>query len=152
MKNVPIGIRISQIKNLQCRIFSQLLKKNTDIDINTAQTNILFQLWNEDNITISELSNRTSLAKTTLTSMLDRMDSSGLIHRVTNEKNRRETRIVLTNLSNRMQELYLKTYQEMSQINFMGFSQKEQLELEHHLEHMYLNLLQYEEGNINNEK
>ena len=63
--HLPVGIRIAQIKFLQGRIFRQLLREYAGTDLNGSQINIIFVLWQEDDITISQLSQRTNLAKTT---------------------------------------------------------------------------------------
>ncbi|WP_243009104.1 MarR family transcriptional regulator [Clostridium sp. AM58-1XD] len=143
MKNLPIGIRIAQIKFLQSRIFQQLLKKYTDTDLNSAQTNIIFVLWQEDDITISELSQKTNLAKTTLTSMLDRLESSGLLTRLPNPANRRETRICLTERAGSLKAGCLKAFNEMSKINFNGFTDTERESLLSGLDKLYANLSGY---------
>ena len=65
-------------------------------DFNGAQGRILFVLWESDNITISELSDKTGLAKNTLTSMPDRLEGAGHIQRDHNTSDRRTIRIKLT--------------------------------------------------------
>ena len=66
------GILITRIKQLQGRIFEKLLAAHGISEFNGAQGRILFVLWEKDGIPISELAKKTGLAKTTLTSMLDR--------------------------------------------------------------------------------
>ena len=140
LKNFPIGIRIAQIKFLQGRIFQQLLKKYTNADLNGPQTNIIFVLWQKDHITISELSQKTNLAKTTLSSMLDRMESAGYITRIINPQNRRETIISLTEHSHSLHDACDMAYHEMSLINFSGFSEDEKNALLTGLDKLYDNL------------
>lgn len=149
---MPIGIRMSQIKLLQGRIFQSILAKHLDMDLNTAQIHILFQLWNEDNITISELSRRTDLAKTTLTSMLDRLEQAGWIKRRNNPDNRREIRIILSDNAVQLEQKCYKVFEEMSTINFKGFSEKERQELNGYLRRLYQNLTEYEIGEKNESK
>ena len=144
MKNLPIGIRIAQIKFLQGRIFQQLLKKYSDTDLNSAQTNIIFVLWQEDDITISELSQKTNLAKTTLTSMLDRLETSGFLTRLPNPSNRREIKIRLTEKSSSLKDGCLQAFNEMSKINFNGFSEAEKEGLLSGLDKLYTNLSRYD--------
>lgn len=151
-KDMPIGIRMSQIKLLQGRIFQSILSKHLDMDLNTAQTHILFQLWNEDNITISELSRRTDLAKTTLTSMLDRLEQAGWIKRKNNPDNRREIRIILSDNAVQLEKKCYEAFEEMSKINFRGFSQEEKQELDGYLKRLYQNLTEYEIGEKNESK
>lgn len=151
-RDMPIGIRMSQIKLLQGRIFQSILAKHLDMDLNTAQIHILFQLWNEDNITISELSRRTDLAKTTLTSMLDRLEQAGWIKRRNNPDNRREIRIILSDNAVQLEQKCYKAFEEMSTINFKGFSEKERQELNGYLRRLYQNLTEYEIGEKNESK
>ena len=142
-KSTPIGIKIAQIKLLQGRIFQQLLKKYANADLNSAQTNIIFVLWQEDNITISQLSKKTNLAKTTLSSMLDRLESSGFLVRISNPNNRREIKICLTDRSRLLKKGCDQAYQEMSGINFAGFTLQEKENLMNGLDKLYHNLSDY---------
>ncbi len=66
------GFLISQVKQVSGRIFEKLLANAGVEEFNGAQGRILYVLWQEDGIPIVELSRKTGLAKTTLTSMLDR--------------------------------------------------------------------------------
>ncbi len=75
------GFLISKIKQIQGRVFEKLLAEHGISEFNGAQGRILFILWEQDNITISELSQKTGLAKTTLTGMLDRLEEMGHIQR-----------------------------------------------------------------------
>ncbi|HPB55708.1 MAG TPA: MarR family transcriptional regulator, partial [Candidatus Aminicenantes bacterium] len=76
------GFLISQIKQISGRIFDKLLVGSGIEAFNRAQGRILYVLWQADGVPIVELSHKTGLAKTTLTSMLDRMESADLITRV----------------------------------------------------------------------
>ena len=67
------GNLVSQIKRLSGRILAQILaEKNIDA-FNGAQGHILYVLWQQDGISLRELADKTGLAATTLTSMVDRM-------------------------------------------------------------------------------
>ena len=82
------GVLISQIKQIQGRIFGKLLTEAGVDEFNGAQGRILYVLWQQENLPIVELSRRTGLAKTTLTSMLDRMEGLGHITRCFDPKDR----------------------------------------------------------------
>ena len=71
------GFLISQVKQVQGRVFDAMLQEAGIEEFNGAQGRILYILWQEDNLPIVELSRRTGLAKTTLTGMLDRMEGQG---------------------------------------------------------------------------
>ncbi|WP_310603430.1 MarR family transcriptional regulator [Anaerosporobacter sp.] len=126
MSNMPVGILLAQIKQLQSRIIEKKLKSTSFKDLNGSQINILYQLWLEDDITISQLSARTNLANTTLTTMLDRLEKLGQIRRQRNENNRREIRIQLTDSAKNIQQDGTTLLEEMHAINFNGFSTEEE--------------------------
>lgn len=142
---VPMAIRISQIRLLQGRIFESILKSHSNITLNAAQIHILFYLWKEDGISISELSKRTELAKTTLTSMLDRLEQSGWVKRESNPNNRREIKVVLSDTAFEAEEECNEMFQKMMEINFSGFEEQEKEELNQYLARIYQNLLDYED-------
>jgi MarR family transcriptional regulator, organic hydroperoxide resistance regulator len=139
------GFYISQIKQLSNRIFERLLKENDIEDFNGAQGRILFVLWQEDNLSITELGEKTSLAKTTLTSMLDRMAEQGHIERNPDPKDRRQTRIILTAQAKALSENYDKVSAQMNQLFYKGFSEAEITQLDNMLAKVLHNLKQYEE-------
>ena len=92
---------------------------------NGAQGRILYVLWQEDHIPIVELSRKTGLAKTTLTSMLDRMESSGLILRTVDKSDRRQIRISLTDQAHSLSNAYDRVSSDMNNIFYKDFSNEE---------------------------
>ena len=119
------GFLISQVKQLQDRVFDVLLRQSGIQEFNGAQGRILYVLWQEDHLPIVELSKRTSLAKTTLTSMLDRMENSGFLNRVYDESDRRIIRIVLTPKAKELNEKYSEVSQRMTALFYKGFAEHE---------------------------
>ena len=83
------GFLISQIKQIGGRVFEKILAQEQIDEFNGAQGKILYVLWQKDHISIVELSKSVGLAKTTLTSMLDRMEENGLIKRLPDANDRR---------------------------------------------------------------
>lgn len=147
MQHTPVGVIIAQIKQLQSRLIEKMLKQNILMDdVNGAQINIIYQLWNEDNITISELSKRTQLANTSLTTMLDRLESRGQIRKCRSEHNRREVRVQLTDKSRNMQGEANEILKAMHSINFNGFSKDEKIQMYAYLTRMKNNLEQYSQS------
>jgi len=139
------GFYISQIKQLSNRIFEKLLKENAIEEFNGAQGRILFVLWEKDNLTITELGEKTSLAKTTLTSMLDRMCEQGHIQRNQDPKDRRQTRITLTPQARALSDNYDKVTAQMNEMFYQGFSDKEIEQFDEMLAKVLNNLKHYEE-------
>ncbi|MBR4610636.1 MAG: MarR family transcriptional regulator, partial [Erysipelotrichaceae bacterium] len=68
------GYLIGQINKLTNRRVNELLKKENISEFNGAQGTILFVLSNEGEMSIKDIGKATGLAKTSLTSMLERME------------------------------------------------------------------------------
>jgi MarR family transcriptional regulator, organic hydroperoxide resistance regulator len=139
------GFYISQIKQIQSRIFEKLLKDLGIEDINGANGRILFVLWQEDNLTISQIGEKTSLAKTTLTSMLDRMEEKGTIKRNFDPADRRQIRITLTEKARALNKSYEAVSAQMNELFYKGFSDEEISRFETSLQKILFNLKAYEE-------
>lgn len=99
------GFYITQIKQLQDRIFERLLLEN-GIEISGGQGRILFVLWKTDNLTISEISEKTSLAKNTVSVVINGMVNKGIVERNINSANRRQTIVSLTEYAKSLQARY----------------------------------------------
>lgn len=126
------GFYITQIKQLQDRIFERLLMEN-GIEISGGQGRILFILWKNDHLTISEISRATSLAKNTVSIVVDGMVNKNILERHTNPENRRQTIVSLTDYARSLQEKYETVSQKMNSLFYQGFSAKEQKEFEAYL-------------------
>jgi MarR family transcriptional regulator, organic hydroperoxide resistance regulator len=139
------GFLISRVKQVQDRIFDRLLKEEGIADLNGPQGRILFVLWQHDDLPISELGQRTSLSKSALTSMLDRMEAHGYLRRSYDPADRRQIRITLTDEARAQSGRYLRVSARMNAIFYRGFSDREIGEFEGQLERVLGNLKQYEE-------
>ena len=126
------GFYITQIKQLQDRIFERLLLEN-GIQISGGQGRILFILWKNNHLTVSEISQKTSLAKNTVSVVIDGMVHKGILTREVNPQNRRQTIISLTGYAKSLQEKYEAVSQQMNSIFYRGFSEEEQKEFESYL-------------------
>lgn len=145
LNNTQGGFLISQIKQISGRIFEKILAQKNIDEFNGPQGRILYILWQEDSIPIKELSKKTSLALTTLTSMLDRMETSELINRTFSKTDRRKVLIVLTEKAKKLQKKYHKVSSQMNEIYYEGFSDDEILQFETYLSRILKNLNQKEE-------
>ncbi len=119
------GFLISKIKQIQGRVFEKLLAEYGIDQFNGAQGRILFVLWDDDDIPISELSDKTGLAKTTLTGMLDRLESSGHIRRVFDPRDRRKVNIRLTEAARSLKGRYDDVSMRMNALFYEGFTDEE---------------------------
>lgn len=119
------GFLISQIKQVQGRVFEKILAGSGIDEFNGAQGRILYVLWQEDGLPIVEISRRTGLAKTTLTSMLDRLEKSGFLTRTPSKGDRRQFIIQLTQKAWDLSLQYNKVSDEMGELFYQGFSNDE---------------------------
>lgn len=141
------GFYITQIKQLQDRIFEKLLAQS-GIEVSGGQGRILFVLWKKDNLTMSEISKETSLAKNTVSIVVDGMVKKGILERNINPENRRQTIVSLTEYAKSIQEKYEDVSQQMNTLFYRGFSEKEQKEFEEYLARI-VDTLVYVENNDN---
>jgi DNA-binding MarR family transcriptional regulator len=119
------GFLIAKIHQAAGRIFSKKLKAYNLDAINPAQGRILFVLWEQDNISIQELAKRTSLGKSTLTSMLDRLEEAGYLRLLPSAEDRRQIIIKLTRKDKRMRDVYHAVSGEMTRLFYRGFTLNE---------------------------
>lgn len=134
------GFLISQIRQLQGRVFEKMLKDSGIDAFNGAQGRILYVLWEHEKLTISEIGRLTSLAKTTLTSMLDRMENIGLIIRIPDNQNRRQIYISITEKAKEYRQAYDLVSKQMDELFYKGFEEKEIEDFENKLRKIIKNL------------
>ena len=133
------GFLMSQIGRLSSRLWERLLKEY-DVDaFNGAQGKILYVLWEHEKLTITDIARLTSLAKTTLTSMLDRMEEAGLVERVPDKENRRQIFIIITEKARGYREKYNQISDDMNNIFYKGFTEKEIADFENQLRRILKN-------------
>ena len=133
------GYLISQIHQLTGRIFSKKLK-DYQIDINHAQGRIIFALWKNDQIPINDLSKETALSKSSLTTMLERLEKSGHIIRKQSETDKRITIICLTSKSSSLRSDYQKISADMINLFYKDFTDDEISKFELSLKKILKNL------------
>ena len=138
------GFLTSRIKQISARIFEQMLEDYGIREYNGAQGKILYVLWEGGEIPISQISRRTSLAKTTLTSMLDRMEQGGLVKRRHNPENRREILVSITPEAQRLRKEYDAVSQQINEVYYRGFTENEIQQHETYLARILANLEEYE--------
>ena len=143
------GFLVTKVKQLSDRIFEKILAMK-DVDaFNGAQGRILYVLWQQDGISIKMLSDQSGLAITSLTTMLERMEKSGLICRKQDDSDKRKTLLYLTDKARGLKDDYDAVSEEMGSIYYKGFSEDEILQFEKYLDQIRANLEEWskEDGN-----
>jgi DNA-binding MarR family transcriptional regulator len=141
------GFLMAKVHQIAGRIFARKLKEQGIEEINPAQGRILFVLWKEDGIPISELARRTALEKSTLTSMLDRLEESGFVERVRSIEDRRTILVRRTEKDEACQKVYVEVSKEMNELFYAGLSEREVDEFEGVLRHILETLTAFEAEN-----
>lgn len=141
------GFLMAKVHQIAGRIFARKLKEQGIEEINPAQGRILFVLWKEDDIPISELARRTTLEKSTLTSMLDRLEESGFVERVRSTEDRRTILLRRTEKDKACQKVYVEVSKEMNELFYAGLSEEEVDQFEGVLRHILETLTAFEAEN-----
>ena len=134
------GFLITKIHQLSGRIFARQLRAHGIHEINPAQGRILFVLWENDGIAIEQLAKRTQLSKSTLTSMLDRLEADGFLVREPSLADRRKILIRRTAKDRALQQVYLAVSAEMIALFYQGLSEAEIDRFEADLQRILANL------------
>jgi DNA-binding MarR family transcriptional regulator len=140
------GFLVARIHQLGGRIFARMLKERGVDEINPAQGRIMFVLWRRDGLTISDLARRTQLGKSTLTSMLDRLEDGGWLRREPSARDRREIIIRRTEKDKALEKLYVEVSEAMAGVWYAGFEGTEIDRFEADLERILDNLTCFEAG------
>lgn len=146
MQQIQGGFLISKIHQLSGRIFDRKLKDYELNHFNPAQGRILFVLWQNDGIPIRELAKQTALEKSTLTSMLDRLEQAGYLKRTPSKEDRRQILIELTGKSRELKLKYEAVSEEMISLFYRGFSEAEIMVFENCLVRIFENLDKHGKG------
>jgi MarR family transcriptional regulator, organic hydroperoxide resistance regulator len=137
------GFMIAKIHQLAGRIFTRKLKAYNVDEINTAQGRIMFVLWRNEGISIQELAELTSLGKSTLTSMLDRLEEAGYISRVPSGEDRRKVLVYTTEKDNELMGSYERIVGEMTDIFYKDFTDEDIEKCEDYLRRIFFNLTEH---------
>lgn len=110
------------------------------VDIYVGQDHLLWQLWNQDGVTQTELCERMGCEPPTLTNMVKKLEAYGLLIRKKDTFDARVTRVFLTeegrNIRGPIDEIWEKHQDKM----LKGISQEEQLLLKRLLQQIDRNL------------
>lgn len=138
MKNKG-GLLINKINLLTGRNFNKLIR-NYNLDVNYQQGRILFILSIFGEISILNLCKELSLKKSTLTSMLDRLQSKGYINKRTSCDDKRITLVSNTSKAREIVKVYEEIVYQLDLIYYDGFDKHEIKDFENYLTKVYSNL------------
>ena len=134
------GFYIGRIKQINTRLLNKLLAQKNITAFNGEQGRILHVLWENDGISNQELSKRSGLAMSSLTTMLERMEEKNLLTRKGCPKDKRKCLLFLTEHANSLKKEYDEISDKMTKLSFEGISEDERLAFEKTLENVLHNL------------
>ncbi|MBY9014174.1 MAG: MarR family transcriptional regulator [Candidatus Lokiarchaeota archaeon] len=137
------GFLIAKIHQITDRIFKQMLKEYGIKELNPGQGRILFALWQKDDIPIHELSKKTQLTKSSLTTMLDRLEKGGFLKREDDENDRRAIKVKLSEKSKSFQKKYVDISKKMTKVFYGTLTEEEIDQFEEYLRRILINLIKY---------
>ena len=130
---------ISRIKQVNTRLLNKFLAQKNITAFNGEQGRILHVLWENDGISNRELSKKSGLAMSSLTTMLERMEEKKLLERRVDENDKRKILIFLTDYAKSLKSEYDEISDKMTEISFEGISDEERLAFEATLEKVLYN-------------
>ena len=98
-----------------------------ELGLHVGQEWILFQLWREEGQTHSDLGEQMCLEPPTITKMLQRMESSGLVERRQDSEDARVSRVYLTDKARRLERDVVEVWQQLENETLRGLNETEQL-------------------------
>ena len=137
------GFLMAKIRHVSGRVFERILKEY-NIEINSAQGRVMFALWQQDSVSINELAKKTQLKKSTLTSMLDRLERMRYVRRQRCKKDRRKILIKRTNKDKTLESKYVELSGKITKLFYKGFSKAEIDRFENDLARILDNLTDFE--------
>jgi DNA-binding MarR family transcriptional regulator len=99
-----VGFLLSRTTWAMNNSVNRMLRENELADISVAYFAVLQALWGMDGLSISDLGERVQLEKSTMTSLIDRMEAAGLVRRDDHPTDRRAYRICITARSRELEE------------------------------------------------
>ena len=125
IKKTKGGTLLSQVHQVCGRVWNKILRENDMADLEGARGRIIFALWGKDGVPIKTLCEKTSLDKSTLTGIIDRLERDGYIERKPSQTDKRSTLILLTGKEHEFANHIQKVSDQMNEIFYKGFTDEE---------------------------
>ena len=139
IKKTKGGTLLSQVHQICGRVWNKILREHNMADLEGARGRIIFALWGKDGVPIKTLCEKTSLDKSTLTGIIDRLERDGYIKRKPSQTDKRSTLICLTGKEQEFAKHVQKVSNKMNKIFYKGFSDEEIIQFDSMLERILVN-------------
>jgi MarR family transcriptional regulator, lower aerobic nicotinate degradation pathway regulator len=113
-----VGFLLSRATWAMNNFVNRMLRESNLADISVAYFAVLQALWENDGLSISDLGERAQLEKSTMTSLIDRMEGAALLSREDHPTDRRAYKICLTargkELVDKLDEVVSRAYKHLT--------------------------------------
>lgn len=110
----------------QHKVFQMMKKALDPFDLTPIQYGVLACVWQKDIRNPKEVAEFLSIENSTISGILERMESKDLLIREIDPNDRRYIRIVLTEKSERLEKPVLKTVAEVNKEILKSFSERDE--------------------------
>lgn len=145
IKRTKGGTLLSQVHQICGRVWNRILRDNNMEDLEGARGRVIFALWGHNGVPIKAICEKTSLDKSTLTGILNRLERDGYVCKRPDEGDKRSTLIYLTGKDREFIRDVDKVSDEMNDIFYKGFSNDEIIQFDRMLERILANCKEAEE-------
>lgn len=134
-----IGQLLAQVSRLH---HSQAHALLDEIGLHRGQPFILRLLWEQDGLAQSDLARRMHVRPATITNMVKRMERAGLVERRPDERDRRVSRVYLTEAGRSIREQVQRVWRDLEAQTFAGLNDEERQLFYQFLLHVRENLME----------
>ncbi|MBN6889520.1 MarR family transcriptional regulator, organic hydroperoxide resistance regulator [Cytobacillus horneckiae] len=133
-----------EIRELLYKLTAQMRRNYADLlrelDLYVGQDQLLCQLWKEDGVTQLQLSEKLKCEPPTVTNMVKKLESRGILMRKRDENDRRMSRVYITDKGRALYEPVVNIWSNQTEALLQGFTPEQRVVLKEQMEKMYDNL------------
>ena len=113
-----VGFLLSRATWAMNNSVNRILRESGLPDISVAYFAVIHALWENDGMSITDLGEKAQLEKSTMTSLIDRMEGAGLVRREDHPTDRRAYKICLTprgkELEEKLDQVVIRAYKNLT--------------------------------------
>jgi len=117
----------------QKKVSQYFAEKISSFDVTPVQYSVLQCLWEHDFQTPTQIANALSLDGSSITGLLDRMESKGLVRRIPNAEDRRALQVMLVPRGKLLEKPITRLVEEANDEVLSALSPEEQAQLKEYL-------------------
>lgn len=134
-----VGFYISRIQKIGRKLLNEKLQAK-GLSFSHGQGRLLFILWEQDGLTLTEIAKKAALSKSTASHLLKKLKSQGLVSMEHPPNNDREKIVRYINSDQDIERIYQQISTEMDALFFKNFNQAEIQQTEAYLARIFSNL------------